>query len=896
MYQDYVEGAGQLTEISVEDVLRFLATVHPFDLDDEEALGAVARVLRCPRDMVALALEKLVKTGVVVKRGSRLRVQPDLLADHILASSCFSRTLRRATGYARRVWRASNVGLRQNLIVNVARIDWRLSASGMSHESMLSEVWHVLEREFKESGIPARLDLLNLLERVAFYQPERTLNLVEWALDHELRATHTPLVEYTYQDVRIRVAPVLRVCAYHLEWLGRVCELLWSLALSDQRPTNPFPDHPLRILCDLAAYSVYKPFKSTQSVIGQAIKWLRRDRTKLVFEILDQALRREFDDHISDGHTVTFYPYSALDLGKERVLALRSGLLCLVIQQILDKDAPLAVRAAKSLGLALSPSFGNFGRKRTVNETIVWQSESVKVLKRLRDQLSGTRLAPVVVVALKQAVEQTMRDSDDAIGAIVEEVLAAVADDLDHQVVEVLIHGPWRWHRRQMLSPDEAQVQLKDLACRLLEDSVDTSTATRRVEQHLAEIGASSDAAGAGNFVAELVHQRLGVGIEIIDRVIADENSPLIQVTGVTLSAIRAANQGRALELAHTLVNTDRAAARMSVAYAYGWGLARAPAVSNGELDLILRLAADDNVRLAHRLSDGLRFMAERDPRMALTVIRAMRIGRWEELAGEVLGLFAETGPLRVDELSKDELHGIVEELVACNEIDDYWIQAFLASVSRNDMQSIVRLLQRRVEHAESLDGSNSYCPLPYRWHEKWELKSQGTHYRRRILEDLRDWATEDDCGWRRHYEAPRLFAAVANEFDNEVLGVIGLGLKAPPAIARNVANLLTGVPRGFAWSHVQWIVRTLDDAARRDVNLYRAIGSALHSALMSGVRSGTPGEPFPEDVAQRDRARNVADGLPAGSPGERFYRSLQRGAEHEIESKRDMDEDRDWA
>ena len=354
MYQDYVEGAGQLTEISVEDVLRFLATVHPFDLDDEEALGAVARVLRCPRDMVALALEKLVKTGVVVKRGSRLRVQPDLLADHILASSCFSRTLRRATGYARRVWRASNVGLRQNLIVNVARIDWRLSASGMSHESMLSEVWHVLEREFKESGIPARLDLLNLLERVAFYQPERTLNLVEWALDHELRATHTPLVEYTYQDVRIRVAPVLRVCAYHLEWLGRVCELLWSLALSDQRPTNPFPDHPLRILCDLAAYSVYKPFKSTQSVIGQAIKWLRRDRTKLVFEILDQALRREFDDHISDGHTVTFYPYSALDLGKERVLALRSGLLCLVIQQILDKDAPLAVRAAKSLGLALS--------------------------------------------------------------------------------------------------------------------------------------------------------------------------------------------------------------------------------------------------------------------------------------------------------------------------------------------------------------------------------------------------------------------------------------------------------------------------------------------------------------------------------------------------------------
>ena len=49
----------------------------------------------------------------------------------------------------------------------------------------------------------------------------------------------------------------------------------------------------------------------------------------------------------------------------------------------------------------------------------------------------------------------------------------------------------------------------------------------------------------------------------------------------------------------------------------------------------------------------------------------------------------------------------------------------------------------------------------------------------------------------------------------------------------------------------------------------------------------GSPGKPFPDDVKQRDEARKVADGLPRGSPGERFYRSLQRVAEREIERER---------
>ena len=251
-----------------------------------------------------------------------------------------------------------------------------------------------------------------------------------------------------------------------------------------------------------------------------------------------------------------------------------------------------------------------------------------------------------------------------------------------------------------------------------------------------------------------------------------------------------------------------------------------------------------------------------------------------------MLGLFTE-GPLRIDRLGREELDGIVEELVVCNEIDDYSI---LESLSRSDLRSVVRLLQRRVEHWETLEDSGDYRPVPFIWNDECQLESRGIRDRRRILEELRNWAFRSAPSWKRLYEAPRLFAVVAREFDDEALDVIELGLKEQTAIAINVAALLSEAPHDFAWLRVEWIVRILEDAERRDAAcgtsaaLYTAIGAALRSAGTSEFRWGAPGEPFQEDVAQRDAARKIADGLPVGSPGERFYRSLQRFAEHDIE------------
>ena len=367
----------------------------------------------------------------------------------------------------------------------------------------------------------------------------------------------------------------------------------------------------------MAAYSQYKPFDHTQRAIRQAIGWLDRDNAKHAFDVLDQALKKEFDDRTSDGYSFTICAHSTLSLGKEKVLALRNEVLCATIRKLFGNEISLAVRAAKSLGLALSHSFGSFGREPNADEMTVWELESIGLLKRIYDKLHGVRLAPPAALALREAVEPMTRERSETTLALADTVLNAIADDLDHQIVEVLIYGPWRRLSRpgsnQDPSPEEAQQRLNDLAQRFLAYSSDTPTAVQILEQHLRDIGASSEASGASNFVAVLVRARLCVGDDIVRRVIADADSPLRMVAGVTLSAIRSADPSRALELAQDLFNTGRSTARLSVARAYGWGLAVALVISADELALIRTLAASGDVKVAQELSHGLRFIAERD-------------------------------------------------------------------------------------------------------------------------------------------------------------------------------------------------------------------------------------------------------------------------------------------
>ena len=91
---------------------------------------------------------------------------------------------------------------------------------------------------------------------------------------------------------------------------------------------------------------------------------------------------------------------------------------------------------------------------------------------------------------------------------------------------------------------------------------------------------------------------------------------------------------------------------------------------------------------------------------------------------------------------------------------------------------------------------------------------------------------------------------------------------------------MLRGAPRTLVWDtdFVRGCLRAADACGAESLT---AMQSALHSAVFTGGRSAAIGQPYPEDLEQRDTAAKLATQAVPGSVEEQFYRALSQSAEH---------------
>ena len=160
-------------------------------------------------------------------------------------------------------------------------------------------------------------------------------------------------------------------------------------------------------------------------------------------------------------------------------------------------------------------------------------------------------------------------------------------------------------------------------------------------------------------------------------------------------------------------------------------------------------------------------------------------------------------------------------------------------------------------------------------------------------LRKLQLWIADKTDSWVRAENGADLFKEVARQYDSSVLSlledVISTGEMAQ---IDSAAAILRKAPRTFAWQQHEFVERALEATERVGDEAQQALKNALWGATISGLRSGTPGEPYPEDVEQRDRCREVASLMPKGSAAEHFYLDMAISAERTIESS--IDEDRE--
>ena len=876
-------------------LLDLIAAVQPIRLDNEQTLEGEAEFLGIDRPMLLRSLGALEDAGVLLRRGNTLRIVPDVLADHILHQA--SVTLQgQPTGYADRVFARFATLCPSEVLRNLSELDWRLRWSGDDTPELLRGIWQGVEQEFKETHNFGRCTILRILEDVALSQPERTLALVEYAVQNPTPRSEDPqwskVYEFTNNDVLRRLPTLLRRVSYTLDFLPRCCKLLWEMGRDDTRNLNPNPDHAMRVLADLGSYDVEKPLVVNHGVLDTVAQMLEsagsHDHVHSPLDVIDPMLAKSGYSTHSQGHSLV---HRSFVLKEGSIKSIRERCISLVVRCLFSNDLKVSLRALKSLENALREPIGAFDQEISDEDREQWRSEQLKILKHIENLVEHST-EPVTYLRVKATLwwhrnyspSREIRDKAEAIVASIPEP-ESFEFRLTQELMNAFHMDDWKpeadsgddayqLHQAQI---DHAQ---RALAADLLSRSGDPTTAysilTDRI-QTLIDAGVQHQ---PQVLLGVLGHSDPEFAAGLCDIIVENSNGTLAPYLQPLLSNVRIWNADRARAIGEFVLKDDSDTMCYGLASSYqgrGWADSAIPQ----DIEQIERLLSHGDLYVRQAAIASLRSLATASPRVAIGLAKDVELRDSALLASDLCQLFYGGWGIPFEELTAQDLELILCKLEDVPDIDDHWINAFLVKASELHADEVVEFLLNRIRKTNN--RGRRFNALPVLGFRATLVGLATTPSHESILREIRDASLEQ--GRSVGYWIPQLYREISSGFESAAsLKVLDEWIDSGSGVRITAAARLvsTGDP-SFVFKQVGFVSNLLERAQVASYDCYQGVSSYLARSALTGIRSGTPGHPMPEDVALKEQAAAVANTFDSGSPTFRFYDSVAKSAEANI-------------
>lgn len=886
-----------------QELLSALAAFQPVRLAEPEVRTSLEALTGLPFDLCAQHLANLEDAGVVLSHGNAVRLVPDLLGDALLVRAVRHPGTGLPTGYLARAMEAGLGSTLANLVVNTGRVDWQQQQQGTS--GLIEPLWAQIASEFRAADARARVSLLEIVAKIAFFQPRRALDLATWAVDN----TSDPVTAdiglgftrtWTDTDVHHALAPVLQAVAHHLEFLPQAATLLWNLGRDDRRGLPQHPAHPLRILAELAEYTRWGPTKYQRILISQVERWLSRaPATPSVHQplsVLAPLLATEGHDEVwtPASWTLSFRPYVLAPAPE--VLDMRGAALNLAFEELGHPQLERASEARSLIGAALSVPHGNFGLSVTDAMRQAWIPHLASTVERLHQYIVEHTLPPAILVAVRTELRWLAQYGPDGLRRPAEELLSAIPTSPDNELARALHGGPAEPALYSGVSDwRAAQDALFSNVMAAFADRADNEIAAH-VDALLSKNNRvfSTESGRARPFIWALVTHRPSVGEAICEQAMASPESSLVSLVSVALAAMGHVAGDRAVHWGRTLMGSENTELTREAAHAFGIQRGRDDLL-DGERELLRELVAHGDSVVRRAALGAVHTIAAQHKGLAVELLTAAPVVERVDLNAFAMAVAGPPySPLSWSDLSEDQQSAFLAALAAAPSIDDYEIGRFLAELSRTEPLAVVELLEARVDFSPH-QATGERSPLPFRWHVTPPFRDHDDFPN--LLRQIRDWITADPESARRRYLGAHLFELVAGPYDDRVIDVIDEYFDdSDPVKIRVAAAMLSKAPRTLVWD-VGFVRRCLRVADRHGESSLKSVRGALYAASVSGTRWGTPGQPYPEDVEQHTKATELAGECANGSVEEQFYRDLADSALHRIQNETDElpPDGRDW-
>ncbi len=880
------------------DLLSVISILSPIQKDNEFT-ERTAKFLEVKESKVNRSIDTLERGRVLHLVGSKLRITPDVLSDHILHNSCITSD-GHSTKYSQEIFKAFGDTYLKNILENLSELDWRVARQNRETD-LLVEIWDNIEEKFKNSSNFDRTILLEKLGNVAYFQPQKTLHLIRYTINNpinKLEKGFTSSYEFTHEDVLRKMPSLLKNISYNFEYLSQSCELLWDLTKKEMEINhiNVGSNNALTVLVDLAKYEMYKHYEYTSKIITFVEKEIKNNRDSRyacsLLDILDPMLEKEILSNKLIGFEIKFIPCS---IPYESTKEIRKKAIWLIRDQLRSESIKVVLRALKSLSEALNPPTGYFGRKVSTEEIKKWLPEQIEILKIIED-FSEITTDPIVKIQIKSSLAWHSRQTNQSeIADKTSSIINSLPEDFDTKFMRAI----WYHYDRDYENFEENQEkifqEIKETAGEFLDIC---NNEGKRIFDSLNEtidkFEISEITIHPADFLAAISTINHETAYEVCNHIISDVPKPLANYLEFFLSGIREKDKSMAIKLTRLAVDSNNPVLCRSIAdgYAYrGWAFK----LRNEEIKIITQLLGSVEVEIRNLAIESLGQFPKTMINEALELALGVEIGDNEKLADTYCSVFNKHGILP-ENLDTKELEIILKKMYRIKTLDKdlYHLNIFLTYCSTKIPEELIDFLLGRVDLFKNIKNSsnNRFQPLPYTGFFDNGLNgmSSSPHYKE-ILQKVRDRSLNPD--WGESFWLPKLYSYISDNFSQTSLEVLNEWIysKNKEKIIA-VGLLVKEAPSTFVFLHSDFVSNLLVSAQAISDDCYKEIRSNVSNSVLYGVKTGFVGQPSYEDQKIRDRAQEFMEMCPTGSPSWNFYKWLSEEAKKSIKDWIERDEE----
>lgn len=884
----------------ISKVLKLIAVSSPIRLEDGSFLQVSASFLQSSEGEVLAAVDALDTAGVLLRRGQTLRITPDVLGDHVLHRACITSSGMQ-TGFAQEAFDLFRSSFAAQVLANLSELDWRIRVASGDETALLDDIWASLEMELREANRWHRRELLTILIEVAYSQPERTLHMVEFAMQNP--ALPTPglpdrwpwNVDPSEQDVLPRL---LHRIAYTPEYLPRCCDLLWELGRDDERSTNAHPYHGMRVLADLAAYEDDKRLGVNGTVLEAAARWLAtpdaHTHRHSPLDAIDPLLAKVGSTDFADGPR---WGMRSFHVDPDSTGPLRAKARELILGCLPVREVKVIVRVLDSLFEALREPIPLYGLDITPDDLAKWQSERLNALDAIKRVMTEA-LDPLVHLRVAGSLPWHTRQDRDAVVAIrAKQVMDAIPRTLDLQLLASLSHQWDIWpaadgsYQPQGLEQRQAKnaAAVESLASDFRAVYTHPSGAATAIESALLRLDEVGIRPAPARFFEELAKQDIELVAGIAGAGANQPTSLLAQQLGTLLWHLRDVDQVRATDFAVRVLDQAGPVACRAISH---WGRICARDPQPQDIAILERLVEHPDSVVRGNAVESLDLLARADPQLSARLVLQVDFGADSAIAAAVCAILEAVDTVDSTVLRSEDIVNILDALRSVRSLDEHYIGEFLAIASRHHLPTVVSmLLSRIVDHMST--SRTDIDPLPSHDLDKVFAAAPEDPAFADVLRSIRKHVLGDD--WRIEFWVPKLFASASCGFSPIALKVVDEWARDNDAQkVRAASRLLREVPPMFVFEHREFARDLLEHAHALGIDVYADVAANLSVPVRSEGRQRTLGieDVFPQDVAQADRTAEAMENFSAGSPAYRFYADLKSAAEASMRWQRLRDEE----